>query len=96
MQLLAICWLTVPSIQSMMPLVPLLPTTIRSDCLARDASVMVFAGLPSMTMGTVLRVGCFCFRVLFVFWSIFLWLSFRASWYSGRYEGSASVSMGGG
>ena len=72
MQLLAICWLTVPSIQSMMPLVPLLPTTIRSDCLAFAASVMVFAGLPSMTMGTVLRVGCFWWSSVLVLLSIFL------------------------
>jgi len=71
-QLLAICWLTVPSIQSMMPLVPLLPTTIRSDSRALAASVMVRAGLPSMTMGTVLSLGCFFSSSLLVFCSIFL------------------------
>ena len=72
MQLLAICWLTVPSIQSMMPLVPLLPTTIRFDSLALAAFVMVFAGLPSMTMGTVFSVGCCFLSSVLVFLSIFL------------------------
>ena len=68
----AICVLTVPSIQSMMPLVPRLPMTMRSDSLALDASVMVFAGFPSMTMGTVLSVGCFSLSFLLVLLSICL------------------------
>ena len=72
MQLLAICWLTVPSIQSSTPLVPLLPMTIRSDSLALAACTMVFAGLPSMTMGTVLSLGCFFSSSLLVLVSIFL------------------------
>jgi hypothetical protein len=58
-QVLAICWLTLPSIQSMIPLVPLLPITIRSTSLALATSVIVLAGFPSMTMGTVLSAGCF-------------------------------------
>ena len=56
----------------MMPLVPLLPITMRSNSLALDASVMVFAGFPSMTMGTVFSVGCFCWSFLLVSVSIFL------------------------
>ena len=72
MQLLAICVLTVPSIQSITPLVPRLPMTIRSDSLALAACTMVFAGFPSMTMGTVLSLGCFFISSLLVFCSIFL------------------------
>ena len=52
MQLLATCWLTLPSIHVSIPLFPRLPRTIRSASLAFAASMMRVAGFPSMKMGT--------------------------------------------
>ena len=97
MQLFTTFWLTDPSIQSRIPLCPRFPTMMRSASLARDASMMVWAGLPSMTMGVVLSLGFFDLISLLILLSIFLWLSLRSVWYCGRYAGIASsVNTGGG
>jgi len=96
-QLFTTLWLTLPSIQSRIPLCPRFPTMMRSASLARDASMMVWAGLPSMTMGTVRSLGFFVLISLLILLSIFLWLSLRSVWYWGRYVGMASsVNIGGG
>ena len=95
-QLSATSRATLPMSHVMIPLVPRLPTTMRSASVSAAVSVMILAGRPFLMWVVTLRLG-WVLRVSSAAWSrVFCMASSSSTWYVGRYSGlKPSTAMGG-